>query len=332
VRWTVFAFLIACSGSTPMSMQGDDAPPPPGDGSIVPGDSLSKADACMMYATARCTQLQTCSASDLAHDYGPLAACESRQALECTQRLKAVDTGDTESTMLACGAALAGETCAAFLGNSLPAACITAGPNSGTCAFLGQCATSYCAIGASTLCGVCQDTPVAGASCADQSCGNTLVCDGNNHLCAVPAESGKPCNATIPCDHGLACVGDTAQQNGTCQPEVATLGGACDSTRKTRATCSADAGLTCSTTTAKCVALPLAATGAACGVINGTETECAAGGTCNATTNKCVAPAGDGSACDTKNGPGCFFPARCIPSAPGLTTGTCQLDGSSPSC
>jgi len=286
----------------------------------------------MMYATARCTQLQTCSAARLTRNFGDLGTCVTREALECTKQLGATDTGDTEATRIACGSALAAETCAVFLGNSLPDACFAPGPNAGTCAFTDQCSTSYCAIGANSLCGVCQDTPVVGQSCAASSCGNTLVCDSTNNLCETAVGSGKACNPATPCDHALSCVGATTTQNGTCQPDVATLGGACDSTRKTRALCSADAGLTCSTTTNQCVAQPLGSAGAACGIINGTDSECEGGGTCGTATSKCLAPAADGGACDTKNGPNCLFPARCIPSAQGLTTGSCQILGTSPSC
>lgn len=329
MRRVVFAVMVACSSSPPSQGLPADAPDPTGDAIVIP-DGETRADVCNMYATATCMQMQTCSAARLSREFADLATCVARKSLDCTHRLGATDTGETEATMLACSAALVAEACPVFLGNFLPAACITPGPNTGTCAYTEQCGTSFCAIANNAACGVCQDSPTSGASCAASGCGNSLICDVNNQ-CEAPVEVGKACNPNAPCDHALSCVGATTQQNGTCQAEIATLGGACDSTRKTRPLCSADAGLTCSTTTAQCVAMPLVGAGSACGTINGTDTECKAGGTC-APTTKCVAPAGDGSACDTKNGPDCLFPARCIPSAPGLTTGTCQFLGTSQSC
>jgi hypothetical protein len=54
---------------------------------------------------------------------------------------------------------------------------------------------------------------------------------------------------------------------------------------------------------------------------------CAAGGGCypvGGMTQTCLAPAADGAACDTVNGPGCLTPAKCV-TAGSATTGTCQL-------
>ncbi len=327
----VIATLAACSASAPQGTQ-SDGPAQSTDALASDGtDAVTTADACTMLATAHCTQLMTCSPADLNKQFGTLATCIARQTLGCNGELAAADTGASPSGMIACGAALTAEACSDFLGRGSPAACVFAGPNDGTCAFAAQCATSFCSIGADALCGVCQNDPAPGAACTANGCGPNLGCDSNNSLCEALAESGAACNPTTPCDHALACVGDTKTTNGTCKPQIVTLGAACDATRKTAATCDADDGLTCSTTTNKCVAQPLVAAGQPCGAINGGDTECTAGATCvipsAATTGTCVAPAADGAACDTKAGPGCFDPARCIPTGTG-TAGTCKLPGS----
>jgi|HubBroStandDraft_5_1064220.scaffolds.fasta_scaffold121427_1 hypothetical protein len=322
----VVATLAACSGTPPQGSQSDGPVQSTDAMSSDAIDALMSSDACTMLATAHCTQLMTCSPADLNKQFGTIAVCITRQALTCSGELAATDTGASASGVIACADALTAEACPAFLGRGSPMACVFAGPNDGTCAFAAQCGTSFCSIGANALCGVCQNDPAPGAACTANGCGPNLGCDSNNNLCEAFAEANQACNPTTPCDHGLACVGDTKTQNGSCQPQIATLGGACDETRKTRATCSDDAGLTCNTNTNQCVAQPLVAAGQPCGAINGVDTECTAGATCNAATGKCVAPAADGAACDTSKGPGCLDPARCIPTTG--TAGTCKLPGS----
>jgi hypothetical protein len=280
---------------------------------------------------ARCGKLMTCSPTDMMKQWGTMSACLARIALACTDELGAADTGATPDGMIACGSAVTAEACSDFLGTGAPAACQFVGPNSGTCAFEAQCSTGYCAIGANAACGLCQAPPTPGTSCAVNSCGPTLLCNTNLNQCVTPTQSGQPCNKNTVCEPGLSCVGATNIQNGTCMPQVTTLGGTCDYQRKIAPTCSAENGLTCNHATNRCVALPLVGAGSPCGVINNVENECTAGATCviptNQTQGTCVAPPGDGSACDIKSGPDCFFPARCIPATMTGTAGTCQLPG-----
>ena len=77
------------------------------------------------------------------------------------------------------------------------------------------------------------------------------------------------------------------------------------------------------------------AAGQTCGNVGGVQTRCAAGATCNrppqSQTGTCLAPAADGAACDTAAGPGCLYPAKCVPASSGGTAGTCELPGD-PSC
>jgi hypothetical protein len=328
-----FAIVVvfACSPSSPSPVQsGDDAPmTQPGDAVVDGVDALLDNDACTALATARCTQLMTCSIADLYKSYGTVAQCEARELLACNDALAAPDTGATPGGQMACGSAIAAETCAVYLAGTVPAECDAVGPGTGTCSFSAQCATSFCALGANALCGLCQADPVAGASCAASSCGKTLICN-SKLVCTVPAQQGQTCNATTPCDNGLACVGTGG--TGSCKVLAATLGAGCDPTHKTAPPCNGDLGLTCSEATDKCVAQPIVSAGSACGIVSNVDTACGSGAACviptMQTKGTCVAPAGDGSACDTKAGPNCLFPARCIPTAPPATAGTCQLLGS----
>ncbi len=289
------------------------------------GTDLTADKACSDIATARCVQLMTCSSADLAKRWPDLATCEAREKLACTDALGAPATASTPSTVDACSSALATQTCdAALSGVAPPTACLTqAGPaaNGAACAFAAQCASAFCSIATSSSCGVCATSPVAGDSCAAQSCGQTLVCS-SAMVCVAPVALAGSCSKSMPCGVGLSCVGSTTTTNGTCMAEGATAGVTCDPRRMTGAACNAADGLTCDTATNTCVTQPLAQAGQPCGLIGTTVTACGGGATCEGTASSsvCVAAAVDGAACDAVNGPACEFPARCV-------ANTCQLPG-----
>ncbi|HEY3804268.1 MAG TPA: hypothetical protein VGL61_16740 [Kofleriaceae bacterium] len=322
--------VVACAAPAPSTQPTGDGPiQTGGDGPMMSTiDAADVGSACLALATARCTQLMTCSPSDLQRQFGTVPVCLTRETLACTDALGAADTGATAGGMIACGSAVAAEACGDFLAGSALAACVALGSNNGTCSFSSQCETGFCGVGAYALCGTCQAEPVVGTSCATDGCGQTLVCDNSNHLCEAPAAQGKTCNNATPCQHGLICVGATS---GTCQPQVTTLNGACDPTHKTKANCNADDGLTCDEGNDKCVAQPLVAVGSACGIVNNVDNACTGGATClipnGQTKGTCQAPAADGSACNINTGPDCFTPARCVPNPPTGSAGTCQLPG-----
>lgn len=305
-------------------------------GSSPPGDE----QACAAVAAARCQRLAACSTADFAKRWSDEATCEARGQLACTAALAAPDTGATVASTDACAAALPAESCAALLGNDPVEACLPqtgARADGAACEHSAQCASRFCAIARDARCGTCAPEPVAGSSCADAGCGPGLVCVASTMTCQVLVAVNGACSSDLPCANGLACVGASRATGvtGTCQPEVALAGGACDPTRATGPDCSADAGLTCDTTTQQCVAQPIVAAGMTCGNVGGVQTRCAAGATCvkppMSASGTCIAPAADGAACDTTNGPGCLSPAVCVVSSPGGTAGTCELPGD-PSC
>lgn len=313
--------VAACSGSKASS---PDAGP-------------TADQACATIAAARCTKLQTCSASDLARRFGDLATCETREALACTAGLAAAMTGNTVTAVEACAAAVDAEACGDFFSKSPPDACRTAMGLEATgaaCGFSAQCATGFCAAASDAACGTCAAVPQAGASCASQGCGQDLVCVASTQLCQAPVAIGGMCSRELPCADGGTCVGANAQQNilGTCTADASAVGATCDGKHKTAPDCSADLGLACDSTTNQCATLPLAAAGQPCGQLGTTVTRCTGGATCAIAAGQmagtCVAPAADGAACDTAAGPGCLTPARCIATTAGGTAGTCQLPGS----
>ena len=300
---------------------------------VACGSDLTADEACTRIAQDRCTRLQACSASDLTRRWPDVASCEQREKLACTEALAAPKTANTPSTTDACAAALAAEDCPAFLAAvDPPTACVVQhGPFAAgaACSFAAQCATGFCAVAAGALCGTCAPQPMPGDSCANQGCGQTMVCVAGTQQCEVPVASGAACSSSIPCAQGLACVGGTT---GTCMAEGETVGAACDVRRLTAPDCDAAAGLACDRSSNTCVMQPLAPAGATCGEITTVFTACMSGATCvraaGSTTGTCIAPAADGAACDSVSGPGCLFPARCVPSAAGASAGTCQLPGS----
>jgi hypothetical protein len=194
---------------------------------------------------------------------------------------------------------------------------------------------------------MCQTLPVVGATCTTAvECGRDLACavpaNATTGTCAARVASGGACLTNVnPCASGLSCVGDVVATStpGMCKPAAATVGAACDGSRKTMASCDPELGLACIPTAAgsavgTCQNAVLVAGGATCGTIGTPVTmvaECQAGGLCKKAlatdkTGTCVAAAADGAACDSdpSKGPPCLAPAKCVPSGAG-TAGVCTL-------
>ena len=323
----VVSLLISCGGVK--SNNQVDASSPGSDASVL--DALTADQGCETQSNDRCMKLQMCSPVDLEKRFGDLATCEAREKLGCLAGLAAPDTGNSAEQVTECGEAVLAEACIDFLQKSAPNACLKQmGTSTGGCAFPAQCPTAFCAIDDTELCGTCAAQPSAGTSCATNGCGQGLICVASTQMCEVARDANQACDKTQPCANGLNCVGATATASGTCKPQVESVGGTCDPTHKTTVDCDDDAGLTCNTTTLKCVTQPIAQVGQACGPNNGVRTACASASSCviqtGQTIGTCVATAADGGACDTDVGPNCFFPAKCVVGTG--TAGTCQLAGS----
>ncbi len=302
---------------------------------IACGGDSSQDQACQTLAKARCSQLQTCSAADLRRRWGDLDTCEAREKLSCTESLAVSDTAATPATIDGCASAVSADGCAEFLAIPPPPACLPpAGPRAAgsPCAFNAQCSTSFCSIALTALCGTCMPPPAAGASCVSNGCGPNMNCVVATMQCQIPVQLNGACDKTLPCDHGLSCVGVMTGVMGTCMMAGELTGATCDPARHSGADCDPDYGLSCDTTMRTCIAEPIAPAGGNCGAVGTAFTRCTDGGTCvmamGATTGVCVAPAADGGACDSVNGPFCFFPARCVPNTPGGTVGVCKMPGS----
>lgn len=321
------AFVVACSGTSGGSGGGSD------------GGGVTVAQACADVAQARCTLLQTCSATDLQIRYGSESACVSRETNNCTSSLAEPGNGNTPAADEACAQAFPSWACTDYLNDqNIPAACQqqTGSVATGSsCAVDGQCQTGFCAIPPDAACGTCSAVPVAGASCAElTSCGPGLTCTSDTTTCVALGAASAACGKGAPCGAGLSCVGADATTNtqGTCQAAATTSGATCDATLKTGAGCNRNAGLVCNSMTKTCQTVVLAMPGAMCGDDVGSQAAyCASEGTCTGTSGNtpgtCTASAADGAACDTANGPACLVPARCIGTGDAGTAGTCQYSG-----
>jgi hypothetical protein len=339
---------VVDSGTTPDA--GGDSGTGNGDG----GSTAAKA--CADEAVAVCTLRSTCSPFDLSAVYPSLTSCETRTAAVCVTNLAANGTGQTPAGVEACAQAYPSEACADYFDGDPVAACVPpagTGQTGGLCGASAQCTSTFCAVSEYQVCGTCQALPVAGATCqVDADCGRDLSCavptGATSGKCAAWGASGGTClTGYQPCAFGLACVGDdeATMTTGTCQASGATMGAACQTTRKTMPNCNATLGLVCiaaagSMGVGTCQSIQLVGPGVACGDTGGNPptgyAECTAGGLCAkpltdagtlAASGVCVAPVADGTACDNdpSKGPPCLAPAKCVPASAGVTAGTCTL-------
>jgi hypothetical protein len=310
--------------------------------SMLPGCGSSTSSgpsadsACTQIAGARCERIGICSMDAVKVRFGDVATCEAAEKAACMNSLASTSTAATPATTIACAGALPSVDCADYNDNILPTACQSpAGKvaSGGTCAFNAQCQSQFCGIDKNALCGVCQTQPKLNDSCANlTNCGPGLECVNKGAVCASEATKlGDMCSAAAPCGSGFSCVGakaataTVAAVDGTCQQAVQTAGPACDSKRKSGASCDSTKGLACDATGLTCIAIVVASAGQPC---DGNLTVCSSAATCmiptGATAGTCIAAAADGAACDTANGPNCLALSRCIVSGTG-TSGTCEI-------
>lgn len=292
--------------------------------------SVTAAQACADVAAARCQIVQQCNPQGLLNTYGDLTACESTQAATCVTTLAAPDTANTPAHTEGCAQATPSQSCDDYFLGIEPAACTPpAGPfDAGSaCAVSGQCATSYCLIPKTAACGTCAAAPGLGDSCLNNSCGPGFLCDSASFLCVTPVSASGACNDSSECAPGLTCIGNTNSALGACVA-LATQGASCD-IADGGSRCDSHFGLYCNTEAGKiCAVVATASASQQCGTVDGGVIDCLADSFCqkpvDTAAGTCVAPAAEGAACDTANGPICAVPSRCVLTSAGGTTGTCQ--------
>jgi hypothetical protein len=288
--------------------------------------------ACTAFAEARCQKLDACTGGNGVNiRFGSAQVCNARHKISCIKGLEADGTGTTVAATNACAAALAGESCDAYFDGPPAAACAVAMGTRAAgagCITNAQCASSFCAQPPDLQCGLCAPTPQSGDSCAATGDCGYLACGSKSNVCVPYGTAGVACDKDHPCHSTFTCVGSGGGVMGTCKVSKTQVGDACEDAATLVADCNHDLGLRCDDTTFKCVTYQYATAGQACGKLNGGKTLCTGGSECEIpkgmSAGFCVAAAADGAACDTKAGPPCLRPAKCITGGAG-TAGVCKI-------
>lgn len=271
------------------------------------GNSVSADKACSDAAHDLCAQLEACAAPLVTTVYGDVATCEARAKLNCTPSLMAPSTSETPDKLDLCATAITTLSCNALFTRDTPTAC-KPDPgklaNGAACGDDAQCLSTYCKKASAQVCGVCGMRGQAGAACTvDADCDFKLACA--MMACAAYGGVGATCDAAHPCAAPNVC------KAGSCAAPAG-AGQTCDPVARD---CDATQGLYCNPTTRVCAQATFAGAGQPCGLVNGAFVGCSGGGHCKLGATfmgSCVAPAADGAACDTTNGPDCLAPAQCV--------------------
>ncbi|HMJ51641.1 MAG TPA: hypothetical protein VK540_06175 [Polyangiaceae bacterium] len=258
-----------------------------GGGDASPPDAaVDEQQACTNFADTFCSRLQTCSAFVMSVLYGDVATCKQRWFLNCRPNFGVTGTSASAAKTNGCTQTLPALACDKFLLGDFGTACTASPgtlPQGAACGDDAQCATTFCARSATSLCGTCQPATNPGDPCPQGSCSVST-----NTVCR---EDGTTCIKPKTGPVGAACVG---------QEE-----------------CDVGHQVGCNTANRKCVALTLAASGGQCGANSVVATSiavCSAGGTCTlALAGRCTAFAADGQTCSTADtGAHCMQPAKCV--------------------
>jgi hypothetical protein len=288
--------------------------------------------ACTAFATVRCQKLDACTNdTGVKIRFGTQATCVARYKLTCIKGLEAAGTGATIASTNACAAALPGESCDAFFdGPPVPDCAVPMGSRAANAACItgSQCMSGFCSQDPELACGTCALAPQAGESCAATGDCGYLACGKSSLTCVAYGTAGVACDKDHPCHASLSCVGSGGGVMGTCQLAKTQVGQGCDDAAIIAPDCNHDLGLRCDDLTNKCVVYQYAGAGLACGKLNNGKTICTDGSECvipkGEVAGFCVAPAEDGGACDTKDGPPCLRPAKCVTGGMG-SSGVCKV-------
>lgn len=280
---------------------------------------VSREQACDDISKAICDQYSKCLPLFVTMGFGDSATCVSRTKASCPTMFDASKTSATPARVSTCAAGLRQLSCEA-LSTTTPAACVPepGGLDDGApCSDDAQCRSTWCPKNETSFCGKCTKLPTAGAACVDlgtkadgepqKECGRGLTCAKD--VCVKPGETGAACDDSKPCALGLACF------NGKCVA-AGKPGSKCDPEGKVEPACDFAQGAFCNPATKVCQSVVAAKAGESCGIVGTDFKLCSAGGKCvtpaGAMSGTCVAPAVDGAACNTKDGPDCLAPAKCV--------------------
>jgi hypothetical protein len=230
-----------------------------------------------------------------------------RAKINCVPGLMAPSSSASPDKLESCANAVTGASCDTLYTHDTPSAC-KSDPgklmNGAACGDDAQCTSTYCKKASGQVCGVCGMRASAGGACSvEADCDYKLTCA--NMLCVAFGAAGATCDSGHPCAPPNVC------RAGTCATG-ATAGQACDPAGKE---CDPTQPLYCPATSRVCTTVTFVGGGQACGLVNGGYVGCSGGARCKLGAGfmgTCLAPAADGAACDTTNGPDCLAPAQCV--------------------
>ena len=262
------------------------------------GAAQTRPQACTEYARTRAAKFGNCAPFLLAFLYGSEATYAARLELFCSL-FDASGVAFPPRPFKPCGDAMMAMSCDDFTDGNFPSVCSFAGthPDGAGCGFGDQCASGFCNLPMSGVCGACTRAPAAGQPCAFGSiCGSGLICNPAM-TCVAEQPRGAACSDNMPCRSSSVC------RNAVCSAK-GTVGAPCTADKD----CDVGRGVICNSTRMQCV---MANTGPMCVARpDGGFTLCPASGTCK-TGAPCLAAAADDAACDEMNGPKCMWPAAC---------------------
>jgi len=253
---------------------------------------------CEGYASARCETMNRCAPALFAIEHGDLDACRSELRAWCVHvgHLPGVRVG--AKAIGACASTFRSLSCAAWQARRDDPFCDAPGGSLSVdepCISGYQCASKACYLDAQGVCGVCQPTAGVGDPCRQSmECPATSACVG--YHCLKTMALGEECGSGRPCAGQLLCL------SGTCQQSPALHDPCIENTCNNRLATECVQGV--------CEPLETAATGQACGLINGKTVYCGRG-TCSS-QGVCVAPVPEGRPCQDSSGPTCLQPAVCV--------------------
>ena len=287
MRWLALVLLFGC---------GDNS------------EGIRLADRNQLEVVARCKQLARCqlfadeaTCVKFARDRtdGALAAAVAAGVVQFDPILEQLCLQDLAS--MSCD-----QTSRSFRTPSLNCQGVLVGTRSAgqDCRFDSECSTARCTEGLCEAYECCQGTCRAARStqgpCLDNAdCFDTEYCS-REHICTPLEHELAPCISDAACDYGLACIGASSLEPGTCR-KLPAIGHACPYGR------CADVGAKCDAT-GMCVRLGLP--GDRCS----DETDCSPYAQCNQTSGMCEAIPVLGMACNGRcAGNAACFQGTCVP-------------------
>ncbi|MFO0592146.1 MAG: hypothetical protein U0441_31675 [Polyangiaceae bacterium] len=266
----------------------------------APGCGATVEGAAKSYVTNSCAKAFECAPFGAKATFGTQDECEAGLEPVALDLFTLPDIASSADDLQRCADAMGSATCAEYAAGQILPECDILGtrPSGSACATGIQCESGSCSGSSDAKCGTCNIRKAVGETCqvVNEVCAPGAFCSQEGKCVATPTKVGDACPNGV-CAGGLYC------NNGTCAALLG-AGAACESFFQ----CNYSDGVTCDSTSKKCVQMKVAAVGEACGT--DPLTVCAGDASCDTMTNKCVARPKLGEAC-TVDAIDCAFGSEC---------------------